>query len=315
MEKTSRRRISIITDIILFAIISSIIFMLFNNYYKSDLSYSDDVNKILASDNLILEKREKSNIESENKMYIKNIKEEYGIKIKFGRDIEDFIQKVDAISQYDIYVINSNLKVIYEALEKYPNEVFDMTRTKKYPITIMLVDKFNNDNLALASRNNLNEFSIYISNAKNFERAFHHEMYHLLEYYMSDTKKYLYASWKNFNPENFTYEKDISKLNNDYVYIASNITFPNEESLKKSDENIKNSSVSENEKNPYFVSKYSKVTEKEDRAEIFAELMTMTRKARYLGKEQNIRKKADFMTDTIKRNVTGSDFYYSKFLY
>lgn len=310
MEKTTKRRVSIITDIILFVIIASVIFALFNHFYKSNSNYNDDINTIV-SDNLLLEKREKSNIESENKMYIKNIKDEYGIKVKFGKDTEDFTQKLDAVSQYDTNIVNSNLKMIYEALEKYPENVFDMTKTKKYPITIMLVDKFNNDNLALASRNNLNEFSIYISNTKNFERAFHHEMYHLLEYYMSDTKKYLYASWKNFNPENFTYEQDISKLNNDYVYIASNIGLQNEDSLKKSDDN---NSVSENEKNPYFVTKYSKVTEKEDRAEIFAELMTITRKPKYLNKDQNIRKKADFMNDTIKRNVTGNEFYYSKFL-
>lgn len=304
-DKVQKRRMSIITEIAIFFIITSITVYIFNYYYKSKVNYNYYIdNDKLSLSNIVSKKRQNVNIEAENKMYIKNIKDEYGIKIKYGDDILDFTEKVDALPQYDINIINNNLKIIYKALEKYPDEVFDMTRSKKYPITVMIVDKFNNDNLALASKNSLNEFRLYISNNDRFERAFHHEMYHLLEYYMADTKKYLYASWNSFNPNDFKYEKDISKLNDDYVYNEVSESLVDEESL-----NIENKEDS----NPYFVSKYSKVTEKEDRAEIFAEMMMSNKKPKYLAKEQNIRKKAEVMNDTIKTNVTDKEFFYSKY--
>lgn len=307
IENVPKRRMSIITDIAIFFVIISITIYVFSHYYKSRVNYSYyvDNNKISLS-NIVSNKRQSLNVEAENKMYIKNIKEEYGIKIKYGDDIIDFTEKVNALPQYDINIINNNLKIIYESLEKYPDEVFDMTRNKKYPITVMIVDKFNNDNLALAAKNSLNEFRLYISNTENFERAFHHEMYHLLEYYMSDTKKYLYASWNSFNPSDFKYERDISKLTDDYVYSNEDVS----QSLAKEDSiNVE----SPKEDNPYFVSKYSKVTEKEDRAEIFAEMMISTKKPKYLYKDQNIRKKAELMNDTIKKNITNGSFFYTKY--
>lgn len=307
IENVPKRRMSMITDIAIFFVITSMTIYVFNHYYKSrvDYSYYVDNNKI-SLNSIVSNKRQIVNIEAENKMYIKNIKDEYGIKIKYGNDIIEFTEKVDAIPQYDSNVINNNLKIIYKALEKYPDEVFDMTRSKKYPITVMIVDKFNNDNLALAAKNSLNEFRLYISNTENFERAFHHEMYHLLEYYMSDTKKYLYASWNSFNPSDFKYEKDISKLTDDYVYNNDEVS---ESLVDESSVNIE----APKDENPYFVSKYSKVTEKEDRAEIFAEMMICIKKPKYLNKDQNIRKKAEVMNDTIKKNITNSNFFYTRY--
>ena len=67
------------------------------------------------------------------------------------------------------------------------------------------------------------------------------------------------------------------------------------------------------ELNPYFVTKYSKATEKEDRAEIFAEIMILSKKPKYLFEGQNIRKKAEVMNNTISQNVTNEDFSYSKY--
>jgi hypothetical protein len=154
--------------------------------------------------------------------------------------------------------------------------------------------KFQNDNLALASRNNLNEFRIYISNAQKFERAFHHEMYHILEYYMKDNTKNIYTNWNELNPNGFKYENDTNKLTKDYVYDSNSYV----------------------EDNTYFVTKYSKCSEKEDRAEIFAEIMTMNKKQKYLDYNQNIRKKVDLIAYTIGNNITSiNDFYFSRFIY
>ena len=310
MENTSKRKISIITEIIIFCIILVAIVFLFYYFYKPQTIINNDNN--IVQNSLLDESKSKETIEAENKMYIKNIKDEYGIKVRYGEDIELFATKVGASAQYDANILNNNLKIIYKALEKYPDSVFEMSRSKKYPITIFVLDKFSNDNLALAARSSLNEFRLYISNTPKFERAFHHEMYHLLEYYMQDTKMYLYSSWNNLNPVDFKYESDVSKLNDKYVYKEITENLIDEESITS--EYIEDEVLSDDSINPYFVTKYSKVTEKEDRAEIFAEIMILSIKPRYLYKEQNIRKKAELLDNTIKVNITNEDFFYTKFL-
>lgn len=310
IEKSSNRKVSIITEIILLAIVMTVVTSLFCHFNQKKINDSLQDGKF-AYDNFIIDKRNESNIETENKMYLKNIRADYGIKVKFGKEIEEFAKKVNATAQYDKNIVNQNLKGIYEALSKYPMDVFEMSKSKKYPITIILLDTFHDDNLALAARTRTNEFRLYISNTEKFERAFHHEMYHLIEYYMADTRRNLYDSWNELNPLDFKYQKDISKLNNDYVFASLTGNLMDEESLKQ-DVPGENNEVEEN--NPYFVTMYSKVTQKEDRAEIFAEMMISTKKPKYLYRDQNIRKKAELMNETIIKNVTSQEFFYTKYL-
>ena len=296
-ENIQRKKISLILEVIIFLGIVFIGILLF-------YSLNDKYNLTQKlNDNLYLSNE--STVEEENKLYIKNLKKNYGINVEYGEKTLTLVKNNSAIIQCNENIVNNNLKIITQALEKYPIDIFDMSKSKKYPINIILVNNFTNNNLALASRSSLNEFRIYISNTQNFERAFHHEMYHILEYYMSDTHKYLYASWNTLNPEDFEYEKDISKLNNKYVYNENM-----QNSLQKQNDT---ENILENE-NPYFVTKYSKTTQKEDRAEIFAELMVATKKYKYLTEGQNIKKKVDLIVSTVKKNITINNFYFYKFI-
>ena len=120
----------------------------------------------------------------------------------------------------------------------------------------------------------------------------HAEMYHVLEYYMSKGGKKLYNEWANLNPKDFQYNEDTSKLTKDYVY-------------DKESEDVTNS---------YFLTKYSKATEKEDRAEIFAEIMILKNAPVYLKSDCNIRKKVDSIKNTLNNEITYSDFYFSKYM-
>ena len=137
------------------------------------------------------------------------------------------------------------------ALEKYPQNIIKEMENKGYTVSIYLVDYFENANVALANRNSNNEFKIYISYNETFERAMHHETYHVLEYFMN--LEYgldnIFEDWNTLNPEGFVYPEDVNKLNRKYVY-----------GLDK-------------ERPSYFVTLYSKYSAKEDRAEIFAENM------------------------------------------
>lgn len=278
------KRLSIITDIILLIPIIFATVIVIKAFKIPNLDNE-------ATEVLSLETQNQT-ISQENEYYIKKIKEQFGINVVFGKNVESFAKRVDATAEYNENIINNNIKIIYKALDKYPIEVFNMSLSKKNPIYIMLVDKFENNNLALASRNNLDEYRIYISNTEKLERAFHHEMYHVLEYYMSKNEKKLYTEWEDLNPRDFKYNEDTSKLTKDYVYDNGN----------------------ENLSNCYFLTKYSKATEREDRAEIFAEIMILKSTPVYLKSECNIRKKVESIMNTLKKGITYNDFYFSRYM-
>ncbi len=287
-QEVQRRRLSLITDFIIFLIFTLIVICVLKIFGMTDNVYgnqSSDDSAALISDS-------DENIDDQNKMYIAKIKKDYGIIIQYGDNVKSFTDKVDANPQYDIYILNNNLKKINEALKKYPSDLFDIFKSGNYPMYMIVVDSFNNDNIALASRNKLNEFRMYVSNSEKFERALHHEMFHILEYYMTINNSNIFFAWDNLNPVGFKYNSDTSKLNKDYVY---------------SDDSIDNS-------NSYFVTRYSKASEKEDRAEVFAELMTMNKKAQYLTKGEKLRYKVDSIMNTINSNITDEEFYCDKYL-
>lgn len=284
-QQVRRRRLSLITDLIIFFILTSLLLVIlkvFNITYT--LAVEDEQVTPLISDTA-------ENIVDENSMYITKIQKEYGIKVQHGEDVKSFTDKVSATSQENIYILNNNLKNIYESLKKYPEDLFMIFKNGDYPMYIIIVDSFQNDNIALASRNKLNEFRMYISNNSKFERAFHHEMFHIIEYYMTLNNSNTFIDWDNLNPVDFKYNSDTSTLNKKYVYDDTNY----------------------DKDNTYFVTRYSKATEKEDRAEIFAELMTMSKKAVYLNDGDKLRQKADQIINTLSTNITSKDFYCTRF--
>ena len=69
------------------------------------------------------------------------------------------------------------------------------------------------------SKNNLNEVKLYFSNADDFERAIHHELFHVFEYYIIDKNQEVFCEWDKFNPAQFRYEANVSNLDNTYVYL------------------------------------------------------------------------------------------------
>lgn len=288
-----KRRTSVISEFIIFLLFVLFSIIVLNNFLKSSYNINSNLN---------LTENSYENTQKENEVYIKSIKDEYGINIVYGNDSENLALSVDSNVEHNVNVINTHLKQIKNEFKKYPNEVFDIFKSKKYFLKIVIVNSFNNNNIALTSKNTLNEFKIYISNTERFDKAFHHEMYHVLEYYMADTHKYIYKSWYKLNPSDFKYVSDVNMLDNEYVLMSLT--------------NVKEANVDiyEIDDNPYFVTLYSKSTEREDRAEIFSEIMILKSKPKYLNDGQNILKKALYIDDTIKECITHNKFYYSKFL-
>ncbi len=278
-----KEKLSIFTYFLIFSCFVGITILL----YK-ELNISNGFEEILYQKNI------ESNVEQENKYYINKIKNDYGIIIEYGEDAKSFLSSVNANVQNDINIVNNNIKIIYNALKKYPNDVFSIFKNDGYNLHILLVSNFNDNNIALASKNSLNQYRIYLSNDIDFERAFHHEFFHILEYYMADKVKYLYYAWNSYNPSGFNYEEDVSKLTDEFVYNK----------YATEDENS----------NTYFLTKYSKVSPREDRAEIFAELMMINKKEGYLKKGTNINAKVNYLLNEIYENISISSFHFSTFL-
>lgn len=275
-NKGEKRRLSLITDIIIFLIVL--------NVFIFGLQYAE--NNFIVFQSLSLE-----DIEISNKNYIEAsyIEEHYGIKVLYGDDAFESAIKVNANVQNNEYKIYDNLLEIKKALGKYPSSFFENNN-----LTIVILDSFNNHNIALASRNKLNEFKIYVTNNINFERALHHEMYHVFEYKINVSKNNIFSNWNDYNPKNFKYVENTNNLDEKYIY-----------------------KVSESTENAYFVTKYSKTSEKEDRAEIFAEIMTFKTKPTYLVEHTHIRKKAESITTMMTINLSNEGnnmtFYWNRF--
>jgi hypothetical protein len=286
-EKKHKRRLSVITDVIIFCILTIFTVIAINKINIKIISDNAGYEEVvsLAADIDI------PDISKENETYIDNIKKEYGIVIQYGKDVDNLSKKFNAITQLNENIVNNNLKVIYKTLQKYPKDIFKNNNRYLY---VILFDKFENENIALASKNNLNEFKIYLSNTEKLERAFHHEIYHILEYHIEDKHPLIFSSWDNLNPKEFKYNANLANLNKDYVY----------DSLSSNDfDKI------------YFITKYSKVSEKEDRAEIFADAMLLSSKTNCFKKVDNINLKINSVLNAIKENITSEELSCYKYIY
>ncbi len=289
-EENSNSKASLISIIILFLVLILISIFVIKTLNTEDVdtkSFSlvnTDSKEYIASQKVDID------------LCIKSLNKLYGINVMYGQDTINYANKVEATILTDINTVNNNLQILYHTLEKYPKSMFNNFKNDNYKLDVILLDKFTNSNIALASKNSLNEIKLYVSNADNFERAVHHELFHIFEYYMEDRNPSIFKNWMDFNPKNFAYKLDVASLNNDFVY------------LKEDNQKIVNKDES------YFVTKYAKYSDKEDRAETFAEIMILANTPDYLNKQSNIRKKVDNILTTMNEYFDVGNLYCNKFV-
>ena len=290
MKKHKRsKKLVVIIDILIFVVILFIllliIYILNNDKINKNFLKYQETSSLVSEDNLI-------DTKGKNDIYIKKIKQEYGIVIEYGETTKKYTSKFNATLQDNENIVNNNLNLIYKSLKKYPSDVF---KKDNQNLHIILFDKFANSDLAIASRSSLNEFNIYICNNEKFERTLHHEIYHILEYHIEDKDELCFANWSELNPKAFNYDPNIANLDELFVY------------------NDKINSLLDYS-NIYFVSKYSKISEKEDRAEVFAESMLISNKVNFLKNTTNLNKKLVSITDSIKKDISLESFYFYKYM-
>ena len=126
-DNLKRRNLSVFTYSFIFICV-----VLVTILFVKELNISSDFEDILYQKNI------EDTVEQENKYYINKIKDEYGINIVYGNDEKSFINSINAQPQYDINIVNNNIKIIYDALKKYPYNIFKMYKDKKYGLYIIL---------------------------------------------------------------------------------------------------------------------------------------------------------------------------------
>lgn len=210
----------------------------------------------------VIEQNANIDYNSYNAQIANLIEKEYGIEVYYGSRIN--VESVNAVNITDSKDIFNMLVNISNSLEKYPDDLVRIIEQKGYTVSIYLVDYFNNNMEALANRNTIGQFKIYISNTYDIERAFHHEFYHIMDYYikLERNQTMLYKDWNLYNPKGFEYVHDVSNITSKYVYFG--------------------------EMGAYFVTAYAKFSETEDRAETFAEMITRENSMEYFAASAHV---------------------------
>lgn len=243
----------------------------------------NSVNQSQSNNQITTEKTQ----EQKNNDFRNNLKNKYNVTVGYKDEIDGkYINSyANPTKLYDDEVIRYNLLKIENALNKYPNSFFSEIKNNWKPVSIYLVDNINGYAAGLVDNNNNNTIIILIvathsSTSSILENTIHHEMMHVIDCYF--TSKGIYSSYlleqsmMQFNPEDFSY----GTQSNRYVYLLDNPY--------------------------YFISKYAKSNYKEDRAEIFANLMFRSNPPDCFKFENPVKEKAKIITKQINQNFNSA---------
>ncbi|MEG0522174.1 MAG: hypothetical protein RR922_07165 [Clostridia bacterium] len=286
-RRQPHRRLSVITDVLIVTMVLGV-FLVISDFAENTKVI--DKKKTAAEgyeENEL--KKPKNNIfttdatdrTAQNEYIAKEILDKYNIDVYYGNTAAGAGSVVNGDELYDQENIFDNLTTVKNCLSKYPDNFFKEFKTGKnnYSISIYLIEKFNNDNIALATRNSNNDFKIYLSNREDLNRVFHHELFHIIEYYLQleyNTAK-LFENWNSYNPVGYEYPNSTKNIDKEFVH---------DEKYTKD--------------NVFFVTRYAKTSAKEDRAEVFADLMFRENKLYYYSKGYSVRKKADLLASVLE---------------
>jgi len=274
-KKTDEKEYIVIVNLVMFFVITAILitirmFIVINN--------KEAASSILIEESMYLNYDKTIDFKESNLKLVKAIKNLYGIDVYYGLPSKNYAVSVNATTIQDEMEIFNMISTLIKALSKYPEPFIKEISEKGYKLDIFLVSYFTNGNVALANRNSNNDFKIYLSNTSQLERTVHHEFYHIIDYYikLEDDISLRYASWKSLNPNNFVYHENINKLTKEYVYGYDEL------------------------KHTHFVTIYSKFSEKEDRAEVFAESMMLKSVPEYYRTKTKLKSKIELISLVIK---------------
>lgn len=234
-----------------------------------------------------------------NDEYRKQIQDKYSISIAYKDELGDYYMNgyPRPVKQTDDSTIYSYLQRIENVLNKYPTNFFKEIKNTRMNLTIYMVKSIDIGVAGLTNSSNRSNVIIMINTISitSFETTLHHEIMHFIDSYISFNlgSGVIENSMVSVNPSGFTYGSSDSSYVYDYYNASTAST-------------------------AYFLSNYSKTNYLEDRAVIFASLMTSTMKYPYLNNGTPIYKKARLISNQLRDNFNSvknsSNVYWERLL-
>ena len=241
--------------------------------------------KVKNEDGLVTEKkitinniREKT-IKEKNDELIKTIYDTYSVKVSYGHGTYCWYNGNSCVLLYDEELANTTLKMIYSTLGEFPIGFF-----KKFigvnGYRIEMFDDIPGDVAGLASYEIGDDNIMFIdANTSFINRVFYHETWHIMEQYIYIMNNWnnAFNNWNSYNPRGYTYGDTGFSTYVTIVDRSSNI-----------------SDIS-------FISYYAKTNEREDRAELFADLMFRPYQKDYMKSGYGVNEKAKYLVSIIRQ--------------
>lgn len=234
-----------------------------------------------------------------NDEYRKQIQDKYSVSIAYKDELGDYYMNgyPRPVKQTDDSTIYSYLQRIENVLNKYPPNFFKEIKNTRMNLTIYMVKSIDIGVAGLTNSSNRSNVIIMINTISitSFETTLHHEIMHFIDSYISFNlgSGVIENSMVSVNPSGFTYGSSDSSYVYDYYNASTAST-------------------------AYFLSNYSKTNYLEDRAVIFASLMTSTMKYPYLNNGTPIYKKARLISNQLRDNFNSvknsSNLYWERLL-
>lgn len=201
--------------------------------------------------------------------YSNEINNVYGVYKPFGEPLELLTDERE---------IDSNLTKLESCLAAYPDGMFKEIYDSGMALSIYLVKGSHNKFAGLVDKQFYANPILVMTDTFIFSRTFHHEMMHFLDLYI-ECEAYPQEPYEglwgdNYNPLGFSYG---STASSQYVF------YPN------------------GDENAYFFTNYSKTNEREDRAELFSEMMNGVYQKDCLKSGKPLRKKADAISAELSK--------------
>ena len=242
--------------------------------------------KIIQITNIVKEKttREK------NQDMIVQIQSTYGFNISYGEGTYGYYAGGSCTPLYNEEKANKALTKITNLLKNFPTDFFRKFQGNN-GYRIILFDDIPGDTQGVTSYEigNDNQLFLDVNNELLLERVFYHETWHFMEQLIMIKNNYnnpFDSNWNHLNPAGFTYSGDSSNTYTPYDSNRYNPGYPKE--------------------NTAFISAYGKTSAREDRAEIFADLMFRGYKQNYMYAGYGINEKAKVMMQEVRKIWTNS---------
>lgn len=218
----------------------------------------------------------------------KKIENTYGIKIKYGKEIGSYKPKrLTPTILSDKEKIKKELNLINNELKKYPSGFF--REFSGMPLTIYLVSSVpGNAFSGFTDREFMNDIKITLTENYFFEYTLNHELMHYIDAYL-EIKMYPdnpYDEYMALNPQDFNY----GTINKAYNYGNNGVI-----------------------RGAFFIDDYAQSSVREDRAELFKNMITRLYKpAGMFDNGEVLQKKALIIDKQIRqyfKSVNGSAYW------